>query len=80
MKLIYLISRVFLDWTFLNFLAHCDISRLGPYGFFNLGSAPGNQAMLDQVMALKWVQSHISAFGGDSQNVTLMGESAGAMV
>ena len=56
------------------------ITRLGPLGFFTLGSAPGNQAMLDQVMALKWVQSHISAFGGDSQNVTLMGESAGAMV
>ena len=56
------------------------ISRLGPYGFFNLGSAPGNQGMLDQVMALKWIQSHISAFGGDSQNVTIMGESAGAMV
>ena len=53
--------------------------RLGPLGFFSLGSAPGNQGMLDQVLALKWVQSHIHAFAGDSKNVTLMGESAGAM-
>ena len=54
--------------------------RLGPLGFFTLGSsAPGNQGMLDQVLALKWIQNHISAFGGNPRNVTIMGESAGAM-
>ena len=53
--------------------------RLGPLGFFTLDAAPGNQGMLDQVMALQWVQEHINDFGGDPQNITIMGESSGAM-
>ena len=53
--------------------------RLGPLGFLALGKESGNQGMHDQVTALKWVQNHISAFGGDPNNVTIMGESAGGM-
>lgn len=54
--------------------------RLNVYGFLCLGvnEAPGNAGMKDQVAALKWVQNNIRAFGGDPDNVTIFGESAGA--
>lgn len=39
---------------------------------------PGNAAALDVVLALEWVQKHISNFGGDPNNVTIVGQSAGA--
>ena len=55
--------------------------RLGPLGWLSLGceEAPGNLGLWDQRLALLWVREHISVFGGDPSNVTLMGESAGAM-
>jgi para-nitrobenzyl esterase len=58
--------------------------RLGPMGFFahpalaDEGSPSGNQGLLDQNMALQWVQDNIAKFGGDPDNVTIFGESAGS--
>lgn len=55
--------------------------RLGALGFLKgnrLGDC-NNCGLQDQVMALKWVKKHISSFGGDPDNITIFGESAGAM-
>ncbi|MCU0311927.1 MAG: carboxylesterase/lipase family protein [Acidimicrobiales bacterium] len=59
--------------------------RLGALGFLWLGSlggdlrASGTNGILDQAAALAWVHDNIAAFGGDPGNVTIFGESAGAM-
>ena len=59
--------------------------RLGIFGFFHLSHLPDgkdypdaqNLGLLDQIMGLKWVHENIAAFGGDPENVTIFGQSAG---
>ena len=53
--------------------------RVGPEGFLYLADGDANLGLLDQVAALEWVRENIAAFGGDPGNVTIFGESAGAM-
>jgi para-nitrobenzyl esterase len=61
--------------------------RLGIFGFFahpelTLESphhASGNYGLMDQIMALQWVRDNIAHFGGDPKNVTIFGQSAGAV-
>ncbi|MGY4829193.1 carboxylesterase/lipase family protein [Sphaerotilaceae bacterium SBD11-9] len=63
--------------------------RVGPFGFFNSAAinagaanadeASGNFALLDLIQALRFVQQNVAGFGGNAGNVTLMGQSAGAI-
>jgi para-nitrobenzyl esterase len=74
-----------------NFIRHGDVVvvsinyRLGVLGWLELGhldpayATSGNNGLLDQIAALQWVHDNIDGFGGDPDNVTIFGESAGAM-
>jgi para-nitrobenzyl esterase len=53
--------------------------RVGADGFLYTGDEHANIGLLDQIAALTWVRDNIAAFGGDPGNVTVFGESAGAM-
>ncbi|MGW0504436.1 carboxylesterase/lipase family protein [Micromonospora sp. NPDC003241] len=58
----------------------CVNYRLGIPGFLHLPDAPDNRGLLDVRAALHWVRDNIAAFGGDPDNVTLFGQSAGAIL
>ena len=53
--------------------------RLGALGFLGTGdtNSPGNYGLKDMIMALRWIRENISNFGGEPNNVTIFGESAG---
>lgn len=60
--------------------------RLGALGFLHLGDLlgeeyadSGNIGLLDQIAALRWIRDNVTSFGGDPGNVTIFGQSAGAM-
>src|SRR5690606_7394689 len=59
--------------------------RVGPFGFFSHpeltaegNGAGGNQALGDAIAAFRWLKANVAQFGGDPNNITLFGESAGA--
>ncbi|EGT46979.1 hypothetical protein CAEBREN_01853 [Caenorhabditis brenneri] len=80
-------SRDYCDYSLTGTLPLKDVVvvtinyRLGSLGFFSTGdeTCRGNFGLWDQTLALVWVQKHISSFGGDPNNVTIFGQSAGGV-
>ena len=73
------------NWPTKGVIAVTINYRLGPLGFLCLeelkeeAGTTGNYGLYDQLTAIKWVKNNIKCFGGNPDNITLMGQSAGAM-
>ncbi|RAK77089.1 putative cholinesterase [Aspergillus fijiensis CBS 313.89] len=77
-------TSAMVDYDGGNFASRNDIVvvtlnyRVGALGWLTIGnSTTGNYGIRDQILALKWVKQHIKAFGGDPDQVTIFGQSAG---
>jgi para-nitrobenzyl esterase len=68
---VVVVSIAYRVWKF-GFLAHPELTAESPH------RVSGNYGLLDQIAALRWVQENIEQFGGDPENVTIFGQSAGA--
>jgi para-nitrobenzyl esterase len=68
---VVVVSIAYRVWKF-GFLAHRELSAEASYG------SSGNYGLLDQIAGLQWVRLNIDRFGGDPDNVTIFGQSAGA--
>lgn len=72
-------------WPAMDVIAVTINYRLGPLGFACLpeleqeAGHTGNYGLYDQLAAIRWIYENIRAFGGDPDNITIMGQSAGAM-
>ncbi|CAG2102395.1 unnamed protein product [Medioppia subpectinata] len=79
-------GSIFQEWYNGSALATNDVVvvsvnyRLGPFGFLygDREDAPGNVGLYDQLLALKWVRENAHTFGGDRDQITIFGESAGS--
>ncbi|CAG2108142.1 unnamed protein product, partial [Medioppia subpectinata] len=80
------VGSIFQEWYNGSALATKDVVvvsvnyRLGPFGFLygDREDAPGNVGFYDQLLGLKWVRENIHSFGGDRDQITIFGESAGS--